>query len=928
MRRLVYSPRAYVFIKDQSGTIHDVSVDVTAGNVTRKIDQVSSASITLRNPEMKYTVHRVRGKDEIALPVFHPMDPITIYLRRLSGHPVRVFTGFLDRTPYLQLFPGTITLQASCTLKRLLYTYFDPALPYTQSFLREYGWLEMENGVWGSFAALDQYKRPGTPASASSIQGKANGSISELLYATLKHIGHWNHESVYIEKLPDDLYGRLTELAQEFQVDSELSKQAFENLLKKIVGSSSQGGGGATGANAGGNISSSSGVTVKDGPASPEQIRNMNIVLGVAADLNAGPLATKALVEACIAESEWHNSGVVTDGTSKGILQLLSSTASSMHIDPLDIEACVKAFLQKGFTDGVGAIEYARKNGNLPAYAVAQHCQGSGAGRASNGASNYGPWSGEADKIIEAYNSGGSSSGVAPNANKDHGGRRTGADNATTRSTTKGGSNKSNENMTRYEAIVARANTMDGLVKNNGLKYGPARPPSDTTEYDCSSSVASLIYAAGYKVDQSATTATIGQYLLPGKDPTGRVTIWNNDRSKSAGPKVHVFAEIDGKYWSTADGLAGHWVDNYHGPTADFDPFHLPNMDEKANVPTDINVSGSAGASGDAGQSADSGGAAALFGTLNLPGALDTIAANMLSGEKSLMNDKPLMPFIQQLCNAGLRHFQSMPDGKFYAFYPDYFGEFYHHKPYWEIDNIEIINGGIDLDDTALVTHTYVVGDTASPTIGATAPFWLRAVFSAGVVTIYNAFLAGDVLDRSASRSKKPDKPVDAKDPPAGMGIALERAEANSFLERYGARPNVDQDEPLIKSNFYEMFLAYQRFMLGWSRQFLSQFTFTFMPEIYPGGKVGFPEHDLQMYVEEVSHSWDYTSGFLTQASLSAPSVYVNAEGVKSRGLLPPNMVKAIIEPVSQSRARVKDKPVTIPIHTTESTRNVRAVKD
>jgi hypothetical protein len=72
----------------------------------------------------------------ITKPLFSPMDPITIYLQRVRGRPVRVFTGFLDRTPYLQLYPGVIQLKASCTLKRLLYTYFDPALPYTQTFLK------------------------------------------------------------------------------------------------------------------------------------------------------------------------------------------------------------------------------------------------------------------------------------------------------------------------------------------------------------------------------------------------------------------------------------------------------------------------------------------------------------------------------------------------------------------------------------------------------------------------------------------------------------------------------------------------------------------------------------------------------------------------------------------------------------------------
>jgi hypothetical protein len=66
------------------------------------------------------------------------------------------------------------------------------------------------------------------------------------------------------------------------------------------------------------------------------------------------------------------------------------------------------------------------------------------------------------------------------------------------------------------------------------------------------------------------------------------------------------------------------------------------------------------------------------------------------------------------------------------------------------------------------------------------------------------------------------------------------------------------------------------------------------MPELYPGGKVGFPEHDLQMYIEEVEHSWSYTDGFTTTASLSAPSVYGSLNAGKK---LPANMVKALIEP-------------------------------
>jgi hypothetical protein len=67
---------------------------------------------------------------------------------------------------------------------------------------------------------------------------------------------------------------------------------------------------------------------------------------------------------------------------------------------------------------------------------------------------------------------------------------------------------------------------------------------------------------------------------------------------------------------------------------------------------------------------------ATAFGQIEWPSMAEQAESTLLGGEKSLMNDKPLLPFVQQLCNASLRHFQSLPDGRFYAFFPDYFGEF------------------------------------------------------------------------------------------------------------------------------------------------------------------------------------------------------------------------------------------------------------
>jgi hypothetical protein len=75
MQRLVYTPRAYVFVKDSKGNIRDLSRYVTGGNVTRKLGQVSSADVTIRNPRRMFTT-----PDKDGLTALTPMDPITIYL--------------------------------------------------------------------------------------------------------------------------------------------------------------------------------------------------------------------------------------------------------------------------------------------------------------------------------------------------------------------------------------------------------------------------------------------------------------------------------------------------------------------------------------------------------------------------------------------------------------------------------------------------------------------------------------------------------------------------------------------------------------------------------------------------------------------------------------------------------------------------------
>ena len=138
MRRLIYAPRAYVFIRSENmnGRIYDVSGDLVSGTITRNVNDLSKAEITLRNRFFKW-ITDPKSKRQL----FLPMDLITIWLQRVAGKPIQVFTGYLDSVPYYQMYPGNCIIRASCTLKKLAYSWFDPGLNFFHNWVRNIqGW--------------------------------------------------------------------------------------------------------------------------------------------------------------------------------------------------------------------------------------------------------------------------------------------------------------------------------------------------------------------------------------------------------------------------------------------------------------------------------------------------------------------------------------------------------------------------------------------------------------------------------------------------------------------------------------------------------------------------------------------------------------------------------------------------------------------
>jgi hypothetical protein len=258
----------------------------------------------------------------------------------------------------------------------------------------------------------------------------------------------------------------------------------------------------------------------------------------------------------------------------------------------------------------------------------------------------------------------------------------------------------------------------------------------------------------------------------------------------------------------------------------------------------------------------------------------DLVGSSLLIGEKSLMNDVPVMQGIEQLCKGSMRKFMSLPNGMFCAFYPDEFGRF-GRKPYMSISDVEIIDFNIVLNDEPVVTHMYVNGQTTSPLVPSVNQ--TNQIMSVGVITIDDVLsgnlnivkspesvtgITGDASDNSPENISATNAATPEDYPQFNDGLSKEALE---FLQVYGTRPLV-QNEPLIRSPWFEFATAYNEFAHHWAMHTATTVTLTFMPEIMTGGLVKFDDQNIIMYVEGVNHTWNYSSGFETSAYLSSPS--------------------------------------------------------
>jgi len=234
--------------------------------------------------------------------------------------------------------------------------------------------------------------------------------------------------------------------------------------------------------------------------------------------------------------------------------------------------------------------------------------------------------------------------------------------------------------------------------------------------------------------------------------------------------------------------------------------------------------------------------------------------SQLLTGIRGLLNDQPLLPFINTVLNSSMRSWCSAPNGDFISWFPDYFG-LYGMAGIVNIEDIELQDFSMGWSDTNMVTHQYVASSWVSQVFGASPAGQVNInniTNTEGVVSLEMGNLSNNILQVVLGL-----KPGDA----SGFG------NPQALLDRFGARPNFQQIG-VIMGPMAQFWYALFLFQLNWASMFSVNVPMTFMPEVFPGMLMRLRD-GFQAYIQQVVHSWDLTSGgpgFQTQASVMAPS--------------------------------------------------------
>lgn len=893
MKTFIYAPEARIYIM-HNGVQYDVSADIIRGAVVRKENSASSLVFTLANKPLNPGGQpRYNAGQPFA---FSRMDSVTLYLKRTRM--IQVFTGFLDEIPYRQLHPGTADFRATCTIKKLLHTWWNPATPANQSIMSRYG-----------FASVN----------AGDGQFPADSNMGGLLRELLIKVGNWSPEQIHVQNFPMAFFPFVEEYISRNTPGYKSAERAFMTMivgsdhsfpqrasagynaaaplgtwplpgagiagtgqvayLPYIIAACDARGLGPRTANlqqaaaiqqAG---ETGAGASDYDAP-SWQQVSN----LGTAQATQENQSDAAILAVACIlVESQWRNftnptvpesSTFPNDGPppspnldSVGLFQQREGwgniaqrmnpySAAGMFYDKLssfgwrNMEPGAAIYkVQVGASPELYSAQVPAATAIVAAY---RQAQAKGTAAASSAITNAIPGAGNiASTVVNSVN----------NA----------VNNVTTGASTSTGAAPVTANLRVGKPVPDSEGAINAAMTMylTPYEYGGKTPGIGL---GCSGLTELAFRAIGVEIG----TGTSGQSALPEIIPSTAA-----QRGDLLFPSLydHVGIYLGANMWINTGGPKGEpgkieplpeplsqMTARRACPNGGVDPlapFTQPYIGMPRGLPAGTGQRTSGGAAGNISEPI----ARNLFSYQFMNGTWATSTAELLPGEKAFIYGQPLIQMVQALCRSSLRNFQSAPNGDFMAYTPDDFG-MYGKPAVLVLEDIEIKDFRIDLSDDPLTTHVYIDGDITGNNEDPGPLGWIR---TAGVATMENEPLFNQLR----------------KVAPGDMQGMTGR----DILNKFGVRP-FKQTYTMISNPAMEFLLATQTFMGKFSSMYRANVSLTFMPELFPGMRVLMRKHNLQMYCSQVEHSFDYENGFTTRAVLSSPTDPAAAQSILSENSL------------------------------------------
>lgn len=863
MKTFVYAPEVRILIA-RGNKQYDVSRDVIRGTIHRRENSASTLFFSLANNGS------YNG-------LFHRMDRVVVYLKRVRWQ--QVFSGYLDTVPFAQLYGGEANFKATCTLKRLMHTWWSPGLAKSQSIFNQ--------------SLITQ-------ALETDGQAAADSGLGGVLRNLVCQVGGWQPRDVYIQNFPMKFFNFMQDQLARKQAANRAQSEKFRQLLLgnewnqyapgTYAGySNSAGPAGPTGAGEAFYISQI--VAACDalglGPRTVDVTNSQQVAQAAAAGAQARDEASRdAFTQVGETAITWNQTAINSDAAILGVACAMVETGGGVTIRNLANRSVPESlrFPHDGFgedLDSVGIFQQ-RNQGwgvvsqrmnprqaatmffqrlsaisdwrNLPPGDAIQRVQQSAFPEKYAGAIPL------AKEKVAAYrqSSRGTTSTIAatPLGNTvTAAGAPIGvnpANTVTASASTPGTPQDIQARLGRpgtdSEGAVQKALEQQGKPYVWGAK-GP-------NAFDCSGLVTWAFRSIGIEVSGNTYSMRDNVPRVLG-DPQ-LVARRGDLLISSSGGHVQIYLgngfSISAENSSIPVGIYPanlNRVESVHrvAPNGGENPlaFRQDPMLVGPGVPVGTGTYYSGGTSG--GQSTEPI-AQNLFAFLFEPGRFVNDVAELFSEDhKEFIDAEPLIQMVQAISRAGLRNFASAPDGSFMAYYPDYFG-LDGKKAIVQLEDIELRDVKINFSDDNLTTHVYVAGDWSMQGFEANVDVnsWLQ---TAGSVTVEHDWLFQRLQEIA----------------PGDLG----GVDGESLMRKFGVRP-LKMPVAMAGGPALEFLLATQLFMEKWAQQYQTMVSFTFLPELFPGMRVILSGHDLQVYVSEVTHTFDWENGFKTDAVIMAPS--------------------------------------------------------